>query len=83
MSNKQTEEFYEHLEENKEELQAARLLGKRGGTKTAQRGSEYYREIGKRGAQKRWQTHLFIGVETTDGNKWCEKHDKWCPVDAG
>ena len=30
-------------------------LGKRGGMKTALKGSDYYRTIGKKGAAKRWK----------------------------
>ena len=29
-------------------------LAKRGGGKTKRRGTEYYKEIGKKGAKKRW-----------------------------
>lgn len=54
MSNKQTEAFNEHVEEKKEELAAARLLGKRGGEVTKRRGTEYFKEIGRLGAAKRW-----------------------------
>lgn len=34
----------------------ARMLGKRGGDKTKEtRGVDYFKEIGKRGGQKRWK----------------------------
>jgi hypothetical protein len=34
--------------------QAAAIMGSKGGNKTAKRGKEYYRTIGKQGAKKRW-----------------------------
>lgn len=34
--------------------EAAQSLGRRGGQKTAERGRDYYRSIGKQGAVARW-----------------------------
>ncbi len=33
----------------------AKQLGKRGGDQTRKRGRDYYREIGRKGAFKRWK----------------------------
>jgi len=33
----------------------AKQLGKRGGDKTKEKGSDYYRRIGRKGALKRWK----------------------------
>jgi len=34
--------------------------GHRGGSKTAERGSDYYKEISKRGLQARWGNHIKV-----------------------
>lgn len=48
MSLKQNDNFYEHQEENKDVLSAARLLGKAGGSKTfALYGKKHFSEISK------------------------------------
>lgn len=35
----------------------ARLLGRKGGNKTKEKGKEYYSEIGKKGMAIRWKKH--------------------------
>jgi hypothetical protein len=35
----------------------AKQLGARGGKKTAERGSDYYKTIGAKGAKSRWKNH--------------------------
>lgn len=42
---------------------AAQQLGKLGGQKTAERGSNYYRDIGKQGAAKRWRKPIIVKSE--------------------
>lgn len=32
-------------------------MGKKGGKKTAEKGSEYFAEIGRKGAESRWKDH--------------------------
>ena len=39
--------------------------GRKGGIKTAERGAEYYREIGKKGALKRWGKNEENNEKTT------------------
>lgn len=34
--------------------EAAQALGRKGGKKTAEKGKDYMRELGRRGALKRW-----------------------------
>lgn len=42
-------------EQRKQVISAAnKTNGQKGGLKTRDKGSEYYREIGKKGAAKRW-----------------------------
>jgi len=42
----------------------AKQLGRLGGEKTKLRGKEYYSQIGKKGAKKRWRKKLSVSQQT-------------------
>jgi len=49
-----------------------KTIGKRGGDKTKQRGTEYYKAIGRAGALKRWGdvSRKNLRSKRADVNKW-------------
>jgi hypothetical protein len=60
--------------------QAAIELGKLGGSVKSEKKANAVRENGKLGGRPKKSSHLFIGIETIDHKRWCEAHDKWCPM---
>jgi hypothetical protein len=49
------------MKKNKLSLLASEM-GKKGGKKTAEKGSEYFAKIGAKGAKSRWKGHKKVKV---------------------
>lgn len=61
--------------ENEEVKKFFQAAGRKGGLKTKERGSEYYREIGRKGAKTRWAKQKQNGGNT-EGVRESETPDK-------